>query len=379
MAKTTVVKVPTPPVSQGLGSVGSLFSDSWDLFKKSWTQQLVLGILVTVLSGLVFLLGVILFAVINIPQIPSVIAVIQHSGQGWNALSPMIWMSAATIAVVMTLLFYFIVVAYAVGMLVLVQGIYKGQPVTFTTALRMGLSKSIPMLFLGILTTFCIFGGFWLFVIPGLVIGIFLSYAKFEVALNSLSPISTMRKSVQVVGANFWGILGRIVLLAVLLEVIMGVSSVFGVSLQHYGLTGIWGMVNLVLQYAIQFFAVAFSLVLYNRSRDASVNAKPASLTFMVVVAILGWVFAMVVGGALFTASKTAWPMIQDAIKQEQMKQSTDMQQDGTQDPSIMPDQTDQQGNVFYDYTNDNTGTVVSTPQPIQPKVVPNASPSLYR
>lgn len=323
-------------VQPALPSISAFLRASWELFKKSWIKQIGVGVVGFVFGLAATIIAVVALVVLNLPLIQQLL----HATQTDTFTASLIPVSAwTTVGVVVALWLVAISVIAATTQIALmnaVNDIYDGKNRTMNALWSRGLSKVLPVLVLGILTGFIVWGGVGLFLIPGIVFSILLSYASVEVMLYDHSLGDSMRESVRIMRAIFWEILGRGIILFLIFSIVSIVLNAIQSSIGNdSNLMALMGGVRAIVQLAVQYFSVAAGIVLYRQAKDASASAPKRSLKGMVILAALGWILFIVTWGYIANSLKSAAPQLQNVIQTEldALKQSPNMHPDYLMSP----------------------------------------------
>ena len=156
--------------------------------------------------------------------------------------------------------------------------------------------KFIPAMFTtNFLVGFLIVGGFNLLIVPGIIIAVYLSFASYEVVLNGQKNLQALKNSVIIVSQNFGELFIRYL-------VMMGIGVVIGaiyVTLEFFfkndsTLTLILNFVFLIVQTVLTCLSIAYVYIIYKEARDLTDFTQPVKITWMWIVATLGWILGAV-------------------------------------------------------------------------------------
>lgn len=86
-----------------------------------------------------------------------------------------------------------------------------------STLLRFGLAKFFPVLLTSILAALAAFGGFLLLIVPGFIFAIWFVFVQQVVVFEDKRYASALKQSRRYVRGRWWGVLGRLVLLTILI------------------------------------------------------------------------------------------------------------------------------------------------------------------
>lgn len=284
MAKA--VATTTPPAA--FMPVGELIKASWERTKLSWKNLLVIFLLIYAVSfALMFVLGLLLLGGGAMSMLQS----------GAN-FSEMLAQSVGTLLPFASVLF----VIYAVAMMIL--GSVAGVAMILAVAraeekpkigelMSTGLKLFVPLFLTSLIVTFLVIGGIFLLVIPGIIIAVFMSFVSYEVILGKKKYLAAMESSASLIGQNFGALFVRYL---VILGIAIGISLIEGILrgiLGDSALSGLVGLVSFVVQIAFSIFTISYSYMLYKEATAAADKNKPASMTWMWIVSIIGWVIGV--------------------------------------------------------------------------------------
>ncbi len=173
-----------------------------------------------------------------------------------------------------------------------------------TSALRNSVSQIVPLVFASIIATFFVLGSSVLFVIPGIFVGLLLMFVQAEIVLSNAGPLQAIKRSVNMVMANFgqllvhWGalILGYI-------AVVIVIPRVLGTIVPD--LRGLLSLVGIVVNVVAGWTLTSYNVALYKKLPK---ETKAKSIMWMWLLATLGWVmFLFVSSGILKLISSPAF------------------------------------------------------------------------
>ncbi len=262
--------------SKKLPSIDSLFKQSWNIFKASWVKLLLL----TLVTWGFFALAAILAAVI--------IAIFGVSGALFNprafqnptALLPFI----AGLGVVGLL---FLVVIIFVGLLlqiatlkVITSSNPKNLPIFQT--LRSSAKLAGPFFVNTLVTGLITFGWTIFLVLPGIIVSFLLSFWSFAMVADGFKGLNSLRHSVAIVKAHFWGIIGRLLLIVVLgLGIQLLLSMLVGRN------SGLESLLSVAVSVAFGWFALSYSAVLYKQAQVGMEKSR-SNLKGLAIGSIIG-------------------------------------------------------------------------------------------
>lgn len=272
--------------SNQLPPIKTLFSDTWTAFKGS-----VLNLFILAVISLVFWAAIAVVAFFL--AIPFGGLALFSAFQGGTPNPAVILASLSSLG----LIFFLAVIAFVIISLIiqaasiLVAGGYKNKP-SIGDVLKKGLSKVLPLFLVGFVTGFIVMGGFFLFVVPGIFFAILFSFVGYEIVLNNQGIISSVKRSMRIVIANFWGILGRILLLwVVLLAIYILPSMIFSSSDTA---SAIWSFFSIFINLLVGWYSLCYSVTLYKQASAGLESDKGSKLLWPLLAAVVGWIVGII-------------------------------------------------------------------------------------
>jgi len=323
-ANAPVAKNPSvSPVAGKLPSLSELLNNSWLRLKETGMR----------LVGLYVLLSVVAIAVVVIGLLVGGGAVLGSAG-GFAGLetavqNPASWLTFGAVFVVAILMASLISNAFSAALILEVDNPTAKTPIG--TLIQRGLGMIVPLFVVSLITQFLVLGGFFLFVIPGIVIGVLLSFAMYEVILGGTRGLEALKNSISIVSQNFWGILGRWAAIVGIQIVVMAVFS--ALSEIDGGLGSLFELASSIFSMFFSLYTLVFGVLLYRAAR-ANTNLTEGKMTWMWPVAVLGWV----VGGLLLVLiARAAGSVYNEAMSNPEDFQRM-MQEYGSEDDTYMYD-----------------------------------------
>ena len=233
-ALDTARPVVTSPIRRELMGVGELFSSTWELFKQRW----------------LLLLGIILATVLAL-MVPPVLAALALAGSAKGSFIGMVaFIMGMGIAFILSTLIAFW------GMAALLNAAVH-QQIGFSESFERAKRNWIALGWASTLYSFIVGGASLLFIIPGILTGIWFFSCGYLVVAEDTRGMNSLLKSKALVSGRFLPVFGRL-LLTWLLSVVLGMIPVIGP----------------VLSILFAPFSVLYSVRLY---QDLSDTAGPVS------------------------------------------------------------------------------------------------------
>lgn len=155
-----------------------------------------------------------------------------------------------------------------------------------------------PWLWVATLSACVVFGGFLLFVIPGVIVSFYIAFAMYAFIDEDTRGMSALQRSRALVTGNFWEILSRFV---VFILIIFGLSIMFGIAAallaQAIGVLGngvgelAMSLFDAVLTGFASLLGVYFAAGLYMALKQKQKAATP--ITESKAYPVLGWLGAV--------------------------------------------------------------------------------------
>lgn len=277
-----------------LPPIKSLFTESWELLKKVLVPIIIFNVIAIAASVLAIVMMVVGFLLIGF-------------GAGISGIlneNPLSWGFGA----LAVFLIFFIVLAVisSIAQIGSVIIFYEGNPkIRIFDVVKRSTRYILPLIGAGILIFLIVFGGLFLFLIPGIVFSIFLSLAYYAVIVENKGPLAALRRSMYLVKSNFSGFFIRVLALwgvVFLVNVVLSlILSSVAESTGEDTASLVISLINLVLQFLTTWFSVAYTTLLFKQLQKTAGQGE-ASLKIISVLAVIGWVIAVLLGYVIFNA-----------------------------------------------------------------------------
>lgn len=262
-----------------------LFKETWTTFKGS-----VLNLFILNLVSIGIFIGIGLLAlIISLPfGIFSIVSAVSS-----NKLSPAFFSSLGAVGIIILVAIVVITVvgfAFQAASFLFIDT-YKTKP-GFGKTFRKGFSYVLPLFLLGLFSGVLVGGAYFLFIIPGIVLAILFSFAPYEVVLRNQRVLPALRRSIQIVSANFWGIVGRILLWFI---IVLVVSIIPHALLSSKGTAGSFPLLSTVVNVALGWLGICYSIALYKQARAKVPDEKGGRLLWPIIISVIGWIIGVIV------------------------------------------------------------------------------------
>ena len=299
--------------NRSLPSIKELFSQSWLVFQKSILNLFLINIISFSIAFLILIVGGVLIFILGGLSLIKVFS----SSDPVNFLSqikPQLWINLGIIGLI---IFMVEIVVSSVNQIALVRIIDKAenQP-PLGQIIKESLPLIFPLILVSIIRCFFTFGSLFLFIFPLIIVSIFLSYAVFEVIIEGERKMEAVKGSVQIISQHFGEILIRSLIYLLLYIVIFTFIPNFFRKIEPATGNFLTG-VTLVFGWIFGWFGYCYSVTLYKQVKTVTDTKKETNLTWLWVIAIIGWIIAGLVAFGLIKA----FPIIRKNIMSNQKLQ----------------------------------------------------------
>jgi len=188
-----------PPKKQNLDSATKLVKDGWAIYKNDFKTYLGIALL----AGLgVYLIG---------------IANIIHPEES-SANLPVVWIPFVIIAG----LVYIVMILWG-SVALIYKASHSSEPVTLSQAFGSAKGKVWPVFWAGVLTALVTFAGFILVIIPGIIVGVWLTFTSYVVVIEGLRGVAALKRSRYYVKGYWWQVWGRLVAIGIIIGLPVGI------------------------------------------------------------------------------------------------------------------------------------------------------------
>lgn len=293
-----------------LSPIKNLLDRSWQLFTSSILSLILLNIVSYFLYFVLAVVGFLLFIITGFGS-----ALIKGGTEG--VVSSLAALDASGVIAITGIVAVGVVGMIFIGSAITTAAILmldsEGK-LPLLKAFKKGLALVIPLSIMGFISLFLTFGGLFVFVIPSIIMMFLFSFASFEVMLNNKSPMEALKRSVTIISNNFGALFTRwIVIIAIYFVVTAFLPNLIGginETMKFYSV-----IISFFVNWLAGWYVLAYDIALYKEVKDSIDSKKTKSLTWMWVVAILGWmIFGLLAfGGWKLVTSDT----FQEGIKSE--------------------------------------------------------------
>lgn len=314
MDEITETKKPMPSesVQTKLPSIKQLIVESWQLLTKKALKLLFLGLLSTavyfalIIGGILLIFG---FGAMNMSSFsnPEVMTEVL-SKPGFVGTS-------VTIFVIWIIALIAVGTALQAGMLILLKD--PTEDASVISYFKKGFSYIVPLIVVSAITFVLIFGSLFVFIIPSMIISLFLMFTMYAVVLDNKKGMEAIKMSVGVVSQNFGAVVGRVIILWLFS---FAVQMLIGALPNEEPSAAIFFiLITLVSSFAVSWFGLAYIFKLYEHARAVFDPSKKVSMTWMWIISILGWIIGVMIIAGVVSAigNKDFQNTIQEAVQKE--------------------------------------------------------------
>lgn len=223
---------------QKLPPVGNLLRRTWQIYKER--IRVFLGI-------------AIIPVLVSIPLIIILLA-------GVLLLPKNIWFLASFLAFYIPVM----IILQLWAMLALLFAIKeRSDRIGIMDSFRTGWHKILPYLWISVISSFLIVGGFLLFIIPGIIFSIWFSLAIYILISEDLRGMNALFRSKQLVKGYWWSVFGRFILIQIIAVVISLLIYPLIIVFRSPALLLLDRFWGLIVSFFFLPFSVTFSYLIY--------------------------------------------------------------------------------------------------------------------
>lgn len=331
---------------KSLPSIRQLLEESWQLLTKKVLKILLISVytLIGIVSTYLVaaLLGVVAF-----------FTLVGGTGNIQNAAAalignPAMWAAGG-------LLFVALIVAVSIISLMAQAGFVLALSEKDETASSFSLFKKgwlyvVPLFIVGLIEFVIIFGSIFLFIIPAIIISIFLAFTLYTVVLENKKGMDAIKMSVGMVQQQFGAIVGRFVLYFLLVIAVMIVLAALSSISEE--VAALAELVRFIVNFFVNWFGLVFTFQVYKHARAAYDESKPVTITWMWIVSAIGWIIA----GLIITIAVQALGKINpEDIMRKAVEENQKMELDVDQSGDYIPEMPSDEAEEFYQMFDEET------------------------
>lgn len=152
----------------------------------------------------------------------------------------------------------------------------------------------LPYIGTSALVTILVLGGSFLFIIPGIIIGIFLAFSLFEIVLGKTKKVEAMRNSYKMIKQNFGWFLKKI---AILFLIFLGITLLLDIFSNNnlFFISFLSEIVSFVFSLVSPFLSLIYSILVYKQIKKNTDFNQENKFSWIVITSIIGWILGIFV------------------------------------------------------------------------------------
>jgi hypothetical protein len=176
-------------------SIENLIKDSWSLYKDNLNNFIIAALIFMAVS---FVLVIFIFlAMIIIPVIFGLV----------NPASYLIIISVVIIGLLFYLLFVAFMTLEDIVFILIAKSAQTRKKLTLSKVLHISWPKFWSLFWINIIISLIILLGFIFFIIPGIILSIYLIFAKYLIVIDDVRGFRSLRLSARIVSGHFWEVI----------------------------------------------------------------------------------------------------------------------------------------------------------------------------
>lgn len=297
-------------------SIEEMIKLSWETTKKATLKLFLSTILIWAVSSLIiFVIWVISF-MLNPAHLKLMSSLPQDfsSEEAWVAFGEFILSNyVANLAVAFSLtLIVSILSSIIVGIVSLIifdeMNRKKNESIEILSAISKSFKIIIPYIILSIIVGMLTLGGFFLFIIPAIMIIVVFSLSTYELILNNASPIQSMKNSYDLVKKNLGVLIERWLIIFAMgfaIGFVLGIVSVILGIIP--GMAIIAQIFTTIFQVIFGWFSIAFFYHTYIELKEKTTVNEDVSITWTYVVGVIGLILLFLNIFVIISIGKTMY------------------------------------------------------------------------
>lgn len=281
-------------------SIKQLFLDSWEAFGGSFGNVFVLSLLGSIFGLIVF--GITFMGVAGLGFMSVANDVFKTEAEMVTKLQTLLTVDRMTqIGILMALFMFIGLIWSSVLRLAVVAAIGKyKERITLGQCIKAGFIYLIPFSLMSLVASFLVIGSYFLLLIPGILVGLFLQYVGYEIVLGGKKWWGAVKGSAQIMSQNFGEVVLRMIVFYLGVVVLFYLPSYLismkegsvpeAAASEALSIMMLLIPVRFLLGLLIGFFSMVFSVVLYKQAKEATNEEINPGLSWIVIVSLVGWV-----------------------------------------------------------------------------------------
>lgn len=154
----------------------------------------------------------------------------------------------------------------------------------------------------GLFIAALVIGNLFLFIIPGIIVAVLFTFTVLGIVLNGYGIQQSMRRSVTLVSTNFMDLSLRWL---VIIGISALISLIFSRTGHRAGTDGIVGLLSMIVNIGFTIFSLVYTVFIYKHAESVTPKDKQSPFTWIIVLAIIGWIFAATMGRGIYSYMST--------------------------------------------------------------------------
>lgn len=176
----------------------------------------------------------------------------------------------------MYLVMLLIAVAFNVLMAIALIFAVDNRSLTVGTAYKQAFSMFVSYSILSLLVSLIIMVGFMLFIIPGIIVSIWLAFASFVLVLEGTKIIAAMKQSREYVRGKWWGVFYRLIMVTLFVFIVYVIASLIS---KIISVAVVSSIIELLINIIITPIVVAYMYLLYQDVKGSPSVSAVAEMT----------------------------------------------------------------------------------------------------
>lgn len=237
-----------------LPPAGEILKEAWEIYRANFKKF-------ASLAAIPF--SLLIISTLFLPALADFIApgdIDQRSGLA------LVSMLVALSSLLLMIVAVFFQLAYVISVLFLVKE--RQNPIEASAALKYGLRKVAPYVWISFLAGLAVFGGLILFIIPGIIFSIWFSVAVYVLIDEDKRGREALKRSKELVKGNWWGVFWRLFVIGFLSGLVSFPLSLAASFAEKAGLVYLemsFGVLTLVIPVLIAGFSGVYGYLLYEK------------------------------------------------------------------------------------------------------------------
>ena len=273
-----------------LPAITDLIQDSWKLFEKT----AIIYVKLFVLIAAFLLVGILIGFIIALPLS------LNAFSPNFNAFLHPAGFSILLLIVLLVWLILYLLIIIGVGIMFPIVSLFilqekKKEPLI--SLIKQSKPYILPYFITLLLSSLITLGGVFLFVIPGLIIGVFFVFVIYEVVLDGQTGRAAIKRSYILVRNHFWEIIVRLFILEI------GILIISSILNDLAGGNWLLELVKFLFSVFSIWYSRAYVYLLYQQVRARTTFPEHISIRWIWIVSGIGWFLVLALMMALSTGA----------------------------------------------------------------------------